>query len=117
VLAAPGPERLTGREIILRTARLMGHNPRVINVPVVTPRLSSYWIRLVTRANPQLAAELIEGLRSDILATGPTIWAQMPGFVRTPFDEAVRLALSVEETSLPMTARLVERALHGLARA
>jgi uncharacterized protein YbjT (DUF2867 family) len=117
VFAAPGPERLTGRQIIVRTAHLLGHEPRVIDVPVVTPRLSSYWIRLVTRANPQVATELIEGLRSDILASGPQIWSKMPDFQRTPFDEAVRLALREEETSLPASTRLVERALHNLARA
>ncbi len=117
VLAAPGPERLSGKDIIVRTAHLLGHQPRLINVPLVTPRLSSYWIRLVTRANPQLATELVEGLRSDILAVGPQIWSQMTGFVRTPFDEAVRQALRDEQSSLPMSTRLVERALHNLARA
>ena len=117
VYAAPGPERLTGRQIIVRTAHLLGHEPRVIDLPVVTPRLSSYWIRLVTRANPQVATELIEGLRSDILASGPQIWSTMPGFKRTPFDEAVRVALREEETSLPTSTKLVERALHNLARA
>ena len=86
-------------------------------MPLVTPRLSCYWIRLVTRANPHLATELVEGLRSDILAVGPQIWTQMSGFVRTPFDEAVRRALRDEQSSLPMGARLVERALHNLARA
>jgi uncharacterized protein YbjT (DUF2867 family) len=117
VYTAPGPERLSGKDIIVRTAHLLGHQPRIINVPVVTPRLSSYWIRLVTRANPQLATELVEGLRSDILAVGPQIWPEMPGFVRTSFDEAVRHALHDEQSSLPMGARLVERALHNLARA
>ncbi len=116
VYAAPGPEMLSGREILLRTAELLGQKPKVISVPLVTPRLSSYWIRLVTRANPQLARELVEGLRSDIVSQGNDIWTSMPELERTPFDQAVKLALQEEETSVGSSMRLVERALHGLAR-
>lgn len=111
----PGPERLSGREIILGTSRLLGQKPRAWSVPVVTPKLSSYWIRLVTRANPRLATELVEGLRSDIVSTGVSMWSEMPEHRRLSFDEAVRLALAEEEKSLDRGSRLVERALHRLA--
>ncbi|CAN5526311.1 hypothetical protein BH11MYX1_BH11MYX1_25030 [soil metagenome] len=116
VLAVPGPERLSGREIIMRTARLVGHKPRVANVPFVSPKLSSYWIRLVTRANPQVATELVEGMRSDILASGPQIWDDMPGHVRMSFDGAVRAALAEEQDTLRPAARWFERLTHRLAR-
>lgn len=115
VFTLPGPERLSGRAILLRTARLLGNAPHAIRVPVVTPRLSSYWIRLITRADPQVAAELVEGLRSDILSNGLTLWEKMPDFARTPFDEAVRTALAEEERALPESAKLVEHALHRIA--
>jgi uncharacterized protein YbjT (DUF2867 family) len=114
VLAAPGPERLTGREAILRTARLLGHSPRVINVPFVTPRLSSYWIRLVTRAKPAVASAIVEGLRSDIVAHGPQIWEHMPGYTRTPFDVAVSAALRDEDAHLAPVARLAEHVLTSM---
>jgi uncharacterized protein YbjT (DUF2867 family) len=116
VYAAPGPEELSGKDILLRTAALLGYHPRVYSVPLITPRLSAYWIHLITRANPQVTRELVEGLRSDIVAEGKVIWKTMPHFVQTPFDEAARSALREEAQSLPMTTRLVERALHGLAR-
>jgi uncharacterized protein YbjT (DUF2867 family) len=115
--AIPGPERLTGREIILRTAALLGHKPRVCEVPFVTPRLSSYWIRLVTRANPNIARELVEGLRSDVVATGPQLWTSMHGFTRTSFEAGVRAALEEEAGTLPITTRLVEGVLHQVTRA
>ncbi|HEX7665025.1 MAG TPA: NAD(P)H-binding protein [Polyangiaceae bacterium] len=117
VYTAPGPETLSGRDIILRTAELLGQKPKAIEVPLVTPRLSSYWIRLVTRANPDVARELVEGLRSDIVSQGKEIWTSMPDFERTPFDRAVTMALREEEESVPPSMRIVERALHGLARA
>jgi len=117
VYDVPGPERLSGRDIIMGTARLLGKKPHAWRVPLVTPRLSSYWIRLVTRADPVLATELVEGLRSDIVSSGPTIWDEMPEHRRLSFDEGVRLALADEEKSLGMGSRLMERALRRLTSA
>jgi uncharacterized protein YbjT (DUF2867 family) len=116
VLTAPGPERMSAREMILRTAAVMGHRPRVVGVPVVTPRLSSYWIRLVTRANPIVATELVEGLRSDIVSGGREIWDEMPPFARMSFDDAVRAALQEEAETLSARTRLLEGAIHQVAR-
>ncbi len=116
VRAVPGPEKLSGREILTRTAHALGQTPRMIEVPFVTPSLSSHWIRLVTRANPVLAAELVEGLRSDIVAEGPTIWQELPDYRRISFDEAVRRALRAEQDVLPGATRLVESVLHRLAQ-
>lgn len=115
VFDAPGPERLSGREIIERTARILGHRPRTMNVPVVTPRLSTWWIRLVTRANPRVAGELVEGLRSNIVSDGRRIWDEMPDYRRTSFEQAVWNALAEEERSLTKPARLMERALGALS--
>lgn len=113
----PGPDRLSAKEMILRTARLMGHAPRAVEVPVVTPRLSSYWIRLVTRARPRVATELVEGLSSDILSRGPSLWTRMPSHVRTTFDQAVQQALDDEAQRLPPVTRVIEKAIHQLASA
>ncbi len=115
VFTLPGPERLSGRAVLLRTAQLLGNAPHVVRVPLITPRLSSYWIRLVTRAEPRVATELVEGLRSDILADGRTIWETMPDFARTSFDDAVRAALAEEEAALPDRTKVFEHALHRIA--
>ena len=115
VFSVPGPEKLSGRDIILRTSGLLGHHPKAIGVPFVTPRLSSYWIRLVTRAHPNVATQLVEGLRSDIVSVGQQIWSRMPEYARTPFDVAVRTALDEEAATLRPSARLVERLLHRIA--
>lgn len=115
VYGLPGPEALSGRDIMLRTAALLGHHPRAIRVPLVTPRLSSYWIRLVTRTDPHVATELVEGLRSDILCLGPSLWSLMPTYARTPFDSAARAALEEEADGLPLATRRVERYIHRLA--
>jgi uncharacterized protein YbjT (DUF2867 family) len=110
----PGPEVLTARAIIERTAALLGRRPYMVNVPVVTPWLSAHWIRLITRINPYLAAELVEGLRSDILSPDDGFWRLVPGHRRQSFDEAVRIALAGEAEELSRAAVLVEEAAEWL---
>ena len=112
----PGPETLSGREILDRVAELRGMRPRIIEVPIVTPHLSSYWIQLVTRANKHVAAELVEGLTSDLVAEGPGFWALMPEHELVPFDEAARRALAEEQQHLSPGVRVAERLLHVIAR-
>lgn len=116
VLPAPGPDQLSARSILELTARALGHAPRMAGVPFVTPKLSSYWIRLVTRADPHLATELVEGLRTSIVAEGETIWDRMPGFERTSFEDTVRRALAEEGRGLPPATRAVEHVIHQLVR-
>jgi uncharacterized protein YbjT (DUF2867 family) len=52
---AGGPEVMTYREMIERIARLRGRHPLIVEVPVLSPRLSSYWLHLVTPVNAQMA--------------------------------------------------------------
>jgi uncharacterized protein YbjT (DUF2867 family) len=112
VYALPGPETLSARDIILRTAGLLGLQPRALNLPVITPRLSSYWIALVTRADPQIARQLVEGLRTDLVAADEGIWELLPQHTRLSFDEAARRALLAEAEALPLKSKLAEWILH-----
>lgn len=109
----PGPEALSGEEILLRVAACMGRKPLLLHVPFVTPKLSSHWIRLVTRTDHRLAAELVEGLTSDLLATRPGFWqaAHLPAPLR--LEDAAAKAMAEESDQLSRGARLVE-ALAGL---
>jgi len=112
--ALPGPETLSAREILARTARLMGLEPPMLRVPVITPRLSSYWISLVTRADPHIARQLVEGLRGDLISPDAGFWQLYPEHRRVGFDEAARRALRAEAQSLPVPVRLTEWVLHQL---
>ena len=67
----PGPGTLSGKEILEETARVMGlEHPRMIEVPLLSPRLSSLWVRFVTRAKWSVAREVVIGLTEDLLARG-----------------------------------------------
>ena len=59
-----GPEVMTYRQMIERIAALLGRKPAIVEVPVLTPYLSSLWLNLVTPVNASVARPLVEGLRN-----------------------------------------------------
>jgi len=87
-----GPEVLTYGEMLERTAAQMGNRVVLLPVPVLTPRLSAYWVDLVTDVDRSLAHALIEGLRNPVVADDDQIRGVLDVGL-TPFDEGVRRAL------------------------
>ena len=90
-----GPEVMTYREMIKRIARIRGAKPRIVEVPVLTPRLSSWWLHLVTPVNAAVARPLIEGLRTPTVVRDDRIRDLLPLKLMS-FEEAVRAALPQE---------------------
>lgn len=99
----PGPETLSGREILERTAEAMGlSRPITVEVPVLSPWLSSHWVRLVTRAEWSVAREVVVGLKDDFLAQDDRFWSRIGHAHRVPFAEAARRALAAEREAGPV---------------
>ena len=67
-----GSEVTTYRDLILRYAKARGLRRFLLPVPVLTPRLSSYWVHWVTPIPASIASPLIEGLRNDVIVTRPS---------------------------------------------
>lgn len=88
-----GPEVMSYREMIDRVARLRGKRPLIVQVPVLTPRLSSWWLHLVTPVNAAVARPLIAGLRNPTVAHDERIRALIP-FEQTSFDAAATKAFA-----------------------
>jgi uncharacterized protein YbjT (DUF2867 family) len=108
-----GPDVLSGKEILDETATVLGlPRPWTIALPVLTPRLSSLWVRVVTRARWSVAREVVVGLTRDLLAHDDHFWSLIGHQRRLPFAEAARRALAAEAGETPMTGAwgLVERA-------
>ncbi len=100
-----GPECLTHRELLLRVAARLGKSPLLVNVPVLTPHLSSYWIALVTRAKLDLASELVHGLQCDLLPDPNLVLWQQVAHPLVPLDRACDQALADERaTEVPSAA-------------
>lgn len=111
----PGPEVLSGRQILERIAAHAGIRTRMIPVPMLTPSLSSLWLRFVTRADYAVARQLVDGLRYDLVPSSDGWWRRVPEHARVPFDEAVARALAAEGP-VAVGGRLWERVARVLGR-
>ena len=108
----PGPDVLSGHEILDETARQMKlRRPLAIEVPLLSPRLSSHWVRLVTRAKWTVAREVVMGLTHDLVSRDAAYWRLIGHDERLSFGEAARLALAAERASGPPSGPwgLIER--------
>ena len=89
-----GADVLSYREMMESYARVSGRRkPLVVRVPVLSPRLSSYWVGLVTPVEMGLVKPLIDGMTSEMVVKEPP----PPGLNDDPlgFDDAVRSALDL----------------------
>jgi uncharacterized protein YbjT (DUF2867 family) len=89
-----GADVLSYHQMMERYARVTGHRkPVVVRVPVLSPRLSSYWVALVTPVEMGLVRPLVDGLTSEMVVHEPP----PPGLNDDPlgFDEAVRRAMEL----------------------
>jgi len=90
---AGGPEVMTYRSMIEQVARIRGRHPLIVEVPILSPRLSSYWLNLVTPVRASVARPLIEGLRNATVAEDDRLRQLVPLSLMS-FGEAARRALS-----------------------
>ncbi len=88
-----GPEVMTYRMMIERIGRLRARRPRIAEVPLLSPRVSSLWLHLVTPVEASVARPLVESLCARTVAREHEIRELVP-FSLTPFDDAAREALS-----------------------
>ena len=92
-----GPEIFTYKEMMQQYAEAAGLPRRIIiPVPVLTPRLSSGWVGLVTPVPYTLAKRLVASLKNEVVAADDSIRGLIPdpeGGL-TPFKRAVQLALT-----------------------
>jgi len=98
-----GADVVTYKEMMLRYARLRGLKRRVIVVPFFTPRLSSYWVHLVTPVPARLAQPLILGLHNEVVVRDRAALRDFPDIDPVGFDEAVLRALDRYRTIGPAT--------------
>jgi uncharacterized protein YbjT (DUF2867 family) len=93
VIDIGGADVLTYGEMMMRYARLRGLHRWLVPVPLLTPRLSSYWVHLVTPIPANIARPLIDGLRNEVVASDDSAFRLLPQVLPLDFDTAVNLAL------------------------
>ncbi|MGZ8273431.1 MAG: SDR family oxidoreductase [Burkholderiaceae bacterium] len=105
---AGGPEYMSYEEMMLAFGEVVGRRTRIIRVPVLSPRLSSYWLGLVTAVPASIAGALIGGLKHDIPADDAALRRMVPQQLLT-FRESVVAALQAERDQ-QVTVRWTEGA-------
>lgn len=88
-----GPDVLSYRDMIARTARALGLKRRIVDAPVLTPRLSTLWVSTVTGTTLDLVGPLVRSLRHDMVARDSRLLQQL-GIVPIGFEDAVRDAVA-----------------------
>lgn len=99
-----GSEVLTYRDMMLRYGKLRGLNPVILIVPFFTPRLSSYWVHLITPIPARLAQPLIQGLYNEVVVRDPVALRDFPAICPMGYDEAVRLAFERQRSAGSQTS-------------
>lgn len=86
-----GPEIMSYREMLLRFARIRRLRRTIWVVPVMTPRLSSYWLYFVTSTSYPLARRLVDSMKVEVVCS-PNDLAERLDIRLLGYDEAIRLA-------------------------
>ncbi|HET7431347.1 MAG TPA: NAD(P)H-binding protein [Nocardioides sp.] len=88
-----GPDQLTYLEMLEIASEVSnGRRVPIIRVPVLTPKLSSYWLSFVTDVDATTGRNLIDSMGTEVIVTDRSIQEIVPGDPLT-YDEAVRRAL------------------------
>ncbi|MDT0262412.1 NAD(P)H-binding protein [Jatrophihabitans lederbergiae] len=89
-----GPEVLRYIDMLRRAARIQNKRTLpVVAVPLLTPRLSSAWLALVTDVNLATARNLVDSMTTEVVVRDTTIRDLVPGDV-LGYDDSVRAALA-----------------------
>jgi uncharacterized protein YbjT (DUF2867 family) len=92
-----GADRLTYVQMLQQAAEVInGRRVPIVTVPVLTPRLSSLWIGLVTNVDSTTASNLIDSMSTEVLQTDHTIQDIVPGEPLS-YREAVERAIAEEK--------------------
>jgi uncharacterized protein YbjT (DUF2867 family) len=93
VVEVGGRDVLTYGDMMLGYAKARGLKRFLLPVPVLTPRLSSYWVHWVTPVPADIARPLIEGLRNEVIVRSDLARHLFPAIEPVDYQTAVRRAL------------------------
>jgi uncharacterized protein YbjT (DUF2867 family) len=92
-----GPEILTYHELLMKFAKIRNLKRKIFTVPVMTPRLSSYWLYFVTSTSYALAANLVDSMKVNVICQENNV-KDLLGISLINYEGAIRKAFeSVEQ--------------------
>jgi uncharacterized protein YbjT (DUF2867 family) len=86
-----GPEILTYNQMLMKFARVRNLKRTIIQIPVMTPKLSSYWLYFVTSTSYKLAVSLVDSMKVEVIARENDLHKKL-GINLLTYEEAVQRA-------------------------
>ena len=86
-----GPDILTYKEMLHQYARVRGFKNWIFTVPVMTPKLSSYWLYFVTSTSYKLAMNLVDSMKMEVVARDKRL-QELLGTKTHSYQEAIEMA-------------------------
>jgi len=88
-----GPDILTYKQMLLEFARIRGLKRYIFTVPVMTPKLSSYWLYFVTSTSYKLAVALVDSMKIEVICRNDEI-NKILGVEPLSYRESLEIAFS-----------------------
>jgi len=98
-----GPEVLSYKEMLLKFADVRKLKRRIFTIPVMTPKLSSYWLYFVTSTSYPLAVNLVDSMKVNVVCR-PNDLAQQLGIELYPYKSAVQMAFEKIEQHMVLSS-------------
>ena len=90
-----GPEILSYIDMMKRYSNILKKSLKIVIIPFLTPRLSSYWVDLITPVKASLARPLIDSLKHEAIVHDDKIQNLIPIRLKN-FEESIRIAMKEE---------------------
>src|SRR6056297_7425 len=98
-----GPNVLTYKEMLHQYAKARGFKNWIYTVPVMTPKLSSYWLYFVTSTSYTLALNLVDSMKIEVVAKDQRL-AELLGINTHTYREAIDMAFMKIEQNLVVSS-------------
>lgn len=98
-----GPDVLSYKQMLLQFAKVRGLKRKIFIVPVMTPKLSSYWLYFITSTSYQLAVNLVHSMKVNVICRPNNLAAELGIFLFT-YDNAVEMAFAKIEQQMVLSS-------------
>jgi len=98
-----GPDVMTYQDMLMQYAEIRHLKRKIFTVPVMTPRLSSYWLYFVTSTSYALAGNLVDSMKVNIICR-PNNLAEKLGITLLTYKEAIQRAFDKVEQNLVISS-------------
>lgn len=96
-----GSEQLSYKNMMLKTAKVLGLKRILITLPFMSINLSSYWLNLFTPVPYAVAKALVEGLKSEVIIQNDHAKKYFPNIIPISYEDAVKNAIKeIEENQV-----------------